>query len=66
MISNRRIGNGYSTFIHERRPGIEKMANKGFAGFVSSNVQTPVISKKSNKRGKEATLVEGRINHQIK
>ena len=32
------------------------MANKGFAGFVSSNVQTPVISDKSNKRGIEVVI----------
>ena len=32
------------------------MENKGFAGSVSSNVQTPVISEKPNKRGKEAVI----------
>ena len=40
VISNRRIENEYLAFIHESKPDIEKMANKGFAGSVSSNVQT--------------------------
>lgn len=46
VISNRRIENGYSTFIHESIPDIEKMASKGVAGLVSSNVQTHVIPEK--------------------
>ena len=52
VISNRRIENGYSKFVHESRPDIEKLANKGFAGSVGSNIQTPIISKKYSKRSK--------------
>ena len=56
VISNRRIENGYSTFVHESRLDIEKLEIKGFLGSATSNIQTPVISKKSSKRIKEAVV----------
>lgn len=38
VISNRRVENGYSAFVHDSRPYIEKLANKSFAGSTSSSI----------------------------
>ena len=38
VIYSRRIDNGYSALIHERRLDLEKMASKGVVSLVSSNV----------------------------
>ena len=56
VISNRRIENGYSTFIHESRPDLEKIASRGVISLAGSNIQTPIISEKSNKRSKETMI----------
>ena len=52
VISKRRVENGYSAFTHESKPEIEKLANKGFAGTGNTSIETLIISKKVNKRGK--------------
>ena len=46
VISNRRIENGYSAFIHESRPNLEKIASKGVMSSTGSNIHTPIISEK--------------------
>ena len=56
VISQRRIENGYSAFIHESRPEQEKVANKGEISSVNTSIQTPVITEKTNKRGKEVVI----------
>lgn len=56
VISNRRIENGYSLFVHESRSDIMKLPNIGFEGSISSNIQTPLISEKLSKRSKEVVV----------
>jgi len=38
VISNRRVENGYSAFIHDSKPEIENLANKSFANYFSSRI----------------------------
>ena len=56
MIYQRRIENGYSAFIHESRPEQEKMASQGEISAVNTSIQTPIITEKTNKIGKEAII----------
>jgi len=56
VISHTRIDNRYSAFIHESRQDLEKLASKGVVSSISSNVQTLIILKKSNKIGKEVVV----------
>ena len=53
VISNTRVENGYSAFVHDSKPEIEKLANKGFAGSCSTSIKTPIISERVSKRSKE-------------
>ena len=56
VISNRRVENGYSTFIHDNEPKLENLANKSFADSVSSSIQILIISEKLSKISKETTI----------
>lgn len=53
VISNRKIENGYSAFIHESRLDLERRESKGVISLAGSNIQTPIISEKSNKINSE-------------
>ena len=52
LISNRRVENGYSSFVHDNKPEIEKLANKGFDGSGSTSIQTQIISERVSKISK--------------
>ena len=53
VISKIRIENGYSAYTNEIKPGIKKMANKGFAGNDNTSIETFSIYEKGNKRDRE-------------
>ena len=53
VISQRRIENVYSTFSHVSRPDQEKLANPGEINTSKTSIQTPVITERANKRGRD-------------
>ena len=53
VISQRRIENGYSAFSHVSRPDQEKLENPGESNTSKMSIQTPVITERANKRGRD-------------
>ena len=56
VIYNKIIENGYSSFVHDSKPKMEKLANKGFVGSGNTSIKTPIISEKESKINKEKAI----------
>ena len=54
VISNRRLENGYSPFVHESRLEVKKLENGGLISTsVQMEVENPHPTEKGHKRGRE-------------